>query len=62
MRVKNPEIKWLNSDIIDLMNRRDHFKRLSDRSSGLLKSQNLEKHKSARNLKVAMIRKSKEVI
>jgi hypothetical protein len=60
MRVKNPEIKWLNSDIIDLMNRRDHFKRLSDRSSGLLKSQYLEKYKSARNLTVAMIRKSKK--
>ncbi len=37
MRVKNPEIKWLNR-VIDLMNGRDHFKCLSDRSSGLLKS------------------------
>ncbi len=43
MRVQNPEIKWLNNDIIDLMNRRDHFKRLFDWSSGLLKSQYLKK-------------------
>jgi hypothetical protein len=59
-RMKNHQIKWFNSNIIDMTNKRVYYKTLSDKSTGNIKLKYFVEYKKARNRTVYLVRRSKK--